>query len=115
VAAGTIVPITLVIENRGEYPIDMCFRGRTITFDVRVWKAGDDVVWQRLAGEFVPAILGLRVLAPGERIETRAEWDQCTNGGDAVAPGQYMVRGFLLTDAPTPIETAAMPLRIAPS
>jgi hypothetical protein len=69
------------------------------------------VVWRRLAGEVIPAVVQLRTLAPGEVLELRAEWDGRPARG-APAPGDYWVRGLLLTDGPEPLATPAAGLRI---
>ena len=112
VTSGASVPITLRIENSTEQSIELYLRGRTITFDVRVWNAAGELVWERLANEIIPAIIALTVLAPGASVESRTQWDQRTNRGDLVPPGRYTVWGSLLTDAPKPIETATVPLSI---
>jgi hypothetical protein len=111
VRAGQRVPVTLRAENVGGRPLELSLRGRTIAFDVVVSRADGEVVWRRLEGEIIPAILRLEVLAPGRVLELRAEWDQRTNGGLSVGTGRYVVRGLLLTDA-EPWETPPAPLRI---
>ena len=98
VRAGRRVPLTLTIENRGTRPLDLYLRGRGITVDVEVARAGGEVVWRRLEGEIIPAILHLRTLAPGERLEVEVEWDQRTAGGAPVAPGAYLARALLLVE-----------------
>ena len=111
VRSGERVPITLRAENIGARPLELYLRGRTIAFDVVVTREGGEVVWRRLEGEVIPAILRLEVLAPGQVLELRAEWDQRTNDGVPVGGGSYVVRGLLLTDA-EPWETPPATLRI---
>ena len=110
VAAGEPVPITLRIANTAKRPIELHLQGRTITFDVVVHR-GDAVVWRRLEGATVPAILQLRTLAAGEVIELKDVWRQTDARGVQVAPGDYTVSGSVPTDG-KPLRTAAAALRI---
>ncbi len=98
VRAGEPVRLELRAENVAPRAVDLYLRGRTPTFDVVIARAGGGVVWRRLEGEIIPAIVGLRALRPGERLQVEATWDQRTNGGEAVEPGDYVVEGSLLTD-----------------
>ena len=104
--------MTLRVENPGDRPLDLCLRGRTITFDVVVTGLGGDVVWRRLHGKIIPAILRLETLAPREVLELPATWDQRRNDGDLVLVGAYLVRATLLTDTEPPLETPIVELRI---
>jgi len=98
----------LRVSNRGARPLDLYLRGRTVTVDVVVTRAGGEVVWRRLEGEIIPAIVHLRTLAPGERLEVAAVWDQRTNLGIPAGPGEYAARGFLLVEGdPVPTPPAA--------
>jgi hypothetical protein len=110
---GATVPITLLVENPSEQPLDLYLRGRDIAFDVVVARANGDVAWRRLEGEIIPAILQLRTLAPHEVLELRAQWDQRTNRGRPVDAGLYSVRGVLLTEEQVPLETPIAQLRIS--
>lgn len=111
VRAGGRVPITLRVENHERGPLDLYLRGRTTTFDVEVTDTGGTVVWRRLEGEIIPAIVHLRTLAPGERFEIGTTWDQRTTQGRPIPPGAYSVRGLLLVEG-KPLETVPVPLRI---
>ena len=111
--AGAPVPMALRVENAAARPLDLYLRGRTIAFDLVVERADGRPIWRRLEGEMVPAIVQLRTLAPGEVLELRARWNGRTARG-APAPGDYVVRGLLLTDGPDPLATPAAPLRILP-
>ena len=105
VSAGEPVRFTILVGNRGATPLDLCLRGRSITVDVEVRRADGALAWRRLAGEIIPAILHLRTLAPGVRIEVGAVWDQRTDRSTAVGPGEYVARGLLLVEGdprPTP-------------
>jgi len=112
VAPGAPVPITLRAENVAGRPLDLYLRGRTVAFDVTVESAAGDTLWRRLEGEVIPAIVQVRTLAPGERLELRATWGQRRRSGVPAGPGDYTVRGALLTDAPEPLQTPPTLLRI---
>jgi Intracellular proteinase inhibitor len=112
VAPGAQVPITLRAENVAGRPLDLYLRGRTAAFDVTVESAAGDTLWRRLEGEVIPAIVQMRTLAPGERLELRATWDQRRRSGVPAGPGDYTVRGALLTDVPEPLRPPPAPLRI---
>lgn len=81
------------VRNEGTEAITLYLRGRAPILDVEVTDAGGDVVWSRLAGQVVPAILQMVPLAPGARLTARARWRA------RVPPGVYGVRAGLLTDA----------------
>lgn len=110
VAAGQPVPVTLRISNTGDRPIDLYLQGRPIAFDLTV-RHGDQVVWRRLEGATVSAILQIRTLAPGEALDLTETWNQEGTGGRRVDPGDYTVSGSVLTDR-TPLKAAPAPLRI---
>lgn len=114
VRAGDSVPIALRVENVSDEPIDLHLRGRTIAFDLVVAGADGEVAWSRLEGEVIPAILRVETLGSGERLELEDTWDQRSNAGEAVAPGDYSVRGELLTEG-EPLSTPSVPLRIIPA
>jgi hypothetical protein len=108
---GEPVPMELQLENRTGRALDLYLRGRTITFDVVVARPSGEVVWQRLQDEIIPAIVHLRTLAPGERLELEAVWDQQTNQGRALEAGEYTAHGVLLVEG-EPLKTPSVPLRI---
>jgi hypothetical protein len=98
VAAGVPVPIAIRIGNTTARPIELHLQGRTVVFDLIVSR-GDIVVWRRLEGESVTAILQLRMLAPGEVLELKDTWLQKDGTGRPVGPGEYSVTGVVPTDA----------------
>jgi hypothetical protein len=97
VEAGTLVPITIRITNTGTHAIELHLQGRTTVFDLIVSRR-DTVVWRRLDGRAVAAILQLRTLAPGEVLELKDSWPQVDRGGRRVEPGEYRVTGEVPTD-----------------
>lgn len=110
VRAGERVPLMLELENRRPLPLDLYLRGRSITFDVVVTRADGELIWRRLEGEVIPAIVHLRTLAAGERLELEAVWDQRTNRGSPLEPGEYAARGLLLVEG-EPLATPPVAFR----
>jgi Intracellular proteinase inhibitor len=111
VAAGAPVPIAIRIANTADRPIELHLQGRTTVFDLIV-NRGDLVVWRRLEGESIPAILQLRMLAPGEVLELKDTWQQVDHAGRRVGPGEYSVTGVVPTDA-APIRAGPVTLTTA--
>ena len=93
VARGVRVPIGLEIANVSGRALDLHLRGREITVDVRVRDASGAVVWHRLEGAAVPAILQLVTMTPGETLALEEEWVP----GDA-PPGRYTIDAELLAE-----------------
>ena len=110
--AGRPVPIVLRARNAGPRRRELYLLGRTPTFDITVTAEDGRMIWRRLQDSTVPAILQVRTLAPGEELKARYDWDQRANGGAAVGPGRYTVRGALLTGSPPPLETPAAALEV---
>lgn len=109
-AAGQPVPVTLRISNTGDRPIDLYLQGRPVAFDLVVQR-GSEVVWRRLEGETVSAILQIRRLGPGEVLDLTEAWKQEDSAGRPVAPGDYTVSGSVLTDR-EPLRAPPAHLRI---
>jgi hypothetical protein len=110
VAPGAPVPMAIRIGNTAQRPIELHLQGRTVTFDLIV-RRGDSVVWRRLEGAAVPAILQIRMLGPGEVLELKDTWPQKDNAGRQVEPGEYSVSGTVPTDA-APLRAGPVPLTI---
>ena len=114
VRAGEAVPITLRLMNTGQSPATIYLQGRPVAFDIVVSRRGGAVVWRRLEGAVVSAVLQVRTLAPGEVLEFSDKWSQQSNLGKSVGPGEYLVTGVLPTDPPAELRTQPVPLRILP-
>jgi Intracellular proteinase inhibitor len=110
VAAGAPVPIAIRIGNTTARPIELHLQGRTVVFDLIVSRGGA-VVWRRLEGQSLAAILQLRMLAPGEVLELEDAWQQEDGTGRPVGPGTYSVTGMVPTDA-SPIRAGPVTLTI---
>lgn len=114
VRLGEPVPIMLRLTNTADRPITLYLQGRPLAFDVTVRRKDGSIVWRRLEGQVVSAILAVRQLKPGGALEFEEVWGQISNDGKPVSPGEYSVTGALPTDAPTPLETSPASLRIVP-
>jgi len=114
VGAGSALAFRLVLSNDDTMPVVLYLRGREPTFDLRVSGAGGEVVWERLAGAQIQAIIRAETLEPGARREFADRWPLVDRRGLPVAPGEYVLEGALLTDAPEPLRTAPRPLRVTP-
>ena len=114
VRAGEPVPLALRATNRGAGPATLYLRGRPVAFDVIVTDAHGKVMWRRLRGATISMVLQVRELAPGESLELEDTWDQRTNAGVRVPPGEYRLTGRLLTDTDRALETPPVRLRITP-
>jgi hypothetical protein len=112
VRTGEPVPIGIRVQNVSGGPLDLYLRGRTIAFDIVVSREPGEIVWRRLEGEVIPAILRIETLRPGEVLELSDVWDQRDDHGRAVPAGSYAVRGEILTEGPEPLTTPPRRLRI---
>lgn len=111
VRAGETVRFTLQVQNVSTRTFDLYLRGRETTFDVQVSNASGALLWQRLAAAVIPAIVHIRPLAPRERFELTADWDQRDDQGKPVGPAEYKARGFLLAEG-APLATERKTLMI---
>lgn len=98
VHAGDPVPLTLRVQNVSDRTVDLYLTGRPVAFDLFVTDGSGEVVWRRLEDTVIPAILQIRTLGPGEGLEFEDSWDQRTNSGELVPPGEYAVRGEVLAE-----------------
>ncbi|HKT58430.1 MAG TPA: BsuPI-related putative proteinase inhibitor [Gemmatimonadales bacterium] len=112
VRAGEPVPIQLVLTNRTERPLTIYLQGRPLAFDITVSREDGTVIWRRLQGQVVSAILAVRELKPAESLSFDAVWDGRLRDGRAAPPGRYLITGHLPTDKPEGLTTAAVSLQI---
>jgi len=111
-AAGRPVPIILTLTNRATHPMSLAMQGRPPAFDITVARRDGQVVWRRLAGQVVPAILAVRTLAPAETLTFSATWDGRAADGSPSVPGRYVVTGSLPSDPPEVLTTPPEPLEL---
>lgn len=112
VRVGEPVPVTLRVTNTGKQPVELYLTGRPVAFDIIVARPGGEIVWRRLQGETVAAILQVRILASGDSLEFKDEWNQRTDAGESVEAGDYTLRGVLLTDEAEGLRFGEVPLRV---
>jgi hypothetical protein len=114
VRRGDSVPIVLRLVNDADTAVDVALQGRPVAFDVTVTRPDGELVWRRLAGETVTAILQLRTVAAGESLDFRTAWDQRSADGATVPAGEYVVRGAVPSDPPTVLRSGRAKLKILP-
>jgi hypothetical protein len=111
-APGEAIDVVLRVRNDTPRTVELGLRGRDPTFDVVVADAGGRIVWRRLEGAALLAILRLRPLAPGEEMVLRARWDGRMRDGVQAPAGEYAVQALLHTDEAVPLSTRPVPLRL---
>jgi hypothetical protein len=114
VRRGEPVPVAVRVSNTGTHPLELYLRGRSPTLDLVVRDTRGGIVWRRLQGEVIPAIVHVLVLQPGASFELRAGWDQTTAAGTPAPPGVYRLRGELLIDHRDPLETNPVSVEVTP-
>jgi uncharacterized protein (DUF58 family) len=112
VHVGEPLPIELVLTNRTERPLTLYLQGRPLSFDITIRREDGSVVWRRLEGQVVSAILAVRELGPADSLTFEAVWDGRVAGGHSVPPGRYQIVGSLRTDTPEGLTTVPAPLQI---
>ncbi len=114
IRAGEPVPVSLRLTNTSGRSLTVYLQGRPTAFDIIVKDGRGAVLWRRLEGQTITAILGLRTLEPGEIISFEDVWPQRDQAGGMVGPGAYTLTGELPTDGPEPIRTPAAVVRVLP-
>jgi hypothetical protein len=90
---GARVPVAMTIRNTTAKPIDLYLHGRGPTLDVIVRATDGRLVWQKLTGENLRAILKIHPLRAGETLTVGGEWP-------AAEPGEFTVIGVVLSESP---------------
>jgi hypothetical protein len=112
--SGRPVPLVFSVLNPGNPSVTLQLLGREPTADFRISDSQDRVVWSRLRGQTMLGALRLYQLGAGKRLRWSHTWDQRTDGGTFAPPGEYLVRGVLLTDVPGGLASPPFRLRITP-
>ena len=94
------VPLVFTVTNTGKSSLTLQLLGRTPTADFQVSDPDGRRIWSLLGGKTLVSVLQLFSLNGGKVLSFRQVWNQHTDAGLAVPPGEYLVRGVLLTDAP---------------
>lgn len=112
--SGRPVPLVFSVLNAGKTSVTLQLLGRTPTADFVVEDAAGRQVWSLLRGQVMLGALRLYPLAAGKRLRWTHTWDQRSDAGKLVPPGDYLVRGVLLTDAPGGRASPAVRMPIVP-
>ncbi len=104
------MPLVFSVGNGGRAPVTLNLMGRTPTADFVVTDSRNRAVWSLLRGRSMLGALRVYPLGPGQRLRVRQVWDQRSDGGSLVAPGEYLIKATLLTDQPGGL--AAPPVRV---
>jgi len=103
VRAGGSATVKLRVRNAGSAPLTIYLRGRDIAFDLVVRDQLGRIVWRRLEGQMIPAVVRAVTLEAGRQLEFHDAWHP---PGD-LPPGSYTIVGELLRDEPDPFRTPA--------
>jgi len=99
VAYGADLPLVIEITNTGSETLDLEIGageeyGYAGAFDFWIAPGESKILWHWNCGKAYPAILGLKSLAPGEKIAMQGTWEQIDYNSEPVAPGNYLVNGI---------------------
>jgi hypothetical protein len=106
------VPFVFTVTNPGRVSVTLHLLGRTPTADFRVSDARGRIIWTRLHARTLLGPLRLSSLGAGKSLSFRHVWDQRGDTGDPVPPGEYLIRGVLLTDEAEGLASPSARLRI---
>jgi hypothetical protein len=106
------VPLVFTITNPGKVSVTLQLLGRTPTADFQVSDTRGRSIWSRLKGQTLLGALRLFPLDAGKSLIFRQVWDQRTDTGSPATPGEYLIRGVLLTDDPKGLPSLSARLRI---
>lgn len=109
---GVPVPLVFTVTNTGKVSVTLQLLGRTPTADFRISDRRGRTIWTRLRGQTLLGALRLFPLDAGKSLSFRQVWNQRTDRGRPVAPGEYLIRGVLLTDHPGGLASPPAHLRI---
>ena len=92
------MPLVFTVTNTSAESVTLHLMGRTPAADFRIADAQGRTIWSRLRGQPVLGALRLYPLGAGEALVFRYVWPGRVESGSLVLPGDYLVRGVLLTD-----------------
>src|SRR5688500_18062407 len=90
-AVGDNVPISVVVQNQRNRPVDLHLTGREIVFDIMIVRPDSSTLWQRLQHGAVQQIVQLKRLQPREALTLYERWI-------ATEPGTFIIGAKLPTD-----------------
>lgn len=106
------MPLVFTVTNPDRITVTLYLMGRTPTADFLVTDSRGGAVWSLRHGQTIMASLQVHPLGAGKSLSFRHVWNQRADTGKPVPPGNYLVRGVLLTDRPGGLESAAATVRI---
>ena len=106
------MPLVFSVTNAGKVVITLQLMGRVPSADFQVSDAQGRLVWSRLRGQTMMGALRLYPLDAGKSLSFRHTWDQRADTGRLAPPGDYTIRGVLLTDDPKGLASPPAPLRV---
>jgi hypothetical protein len=106
------VPLVFTITNTGKVSVTLQLLGRTPTADFQVSDPRGRIIWSRLRGQTLLGALRLFPLDAGKSLSFRQVWNQRTDTGSPAAPGEYLIRGVLLTADPKGLASPTARLRV---
>jgi hypothetical protein len=92
------VPLVFRVTNSGKESLTLYLMGRKPAADFRISDESGRVIWSRLRGQTMLGALRLYPLGAGEALVFRHVWNGHADSGGIVPPGEYAIRGVLLTD-----------------
>ncbi|MDP3062847.1 MAG: BsuPI-related putative proteinase inhibitor [Chloroflexota bacterium] len=90
--AGKPIPLKLRVKNAGTQPVRIEYGEPR---DFVVTRPDGSPVWYSMCGVVWPLVLYTKTLEPGEEMVVEGVWDQADDSSEGVAPGKYLVSGFL--------------------
>lgn len=110
VPADRPLPLKLTLANTSTDAVQVTLGGRPpYDFVVTTENGTEAARWSR--NQVIQAILELRTMSAGERVEYNVEW-VAADGRGVLPPGSYVMRGMLNLDPPDKMETAPKRFRV---
>jgi hypothetical protein len=106
------VPLVFAVTNAGKVPVTLQLLGRIPSADFQVSDSRGRMVWTRLRGQTMLGALRLYPLNGGKTLTFREVWKQRGDDGKLVPPGEYLIRGVLLSDDPKGLASPPARIRI---
>jgi hypothetical protein len=111
---GTPVPLVFTVTNAGSASVTLQLLGRVPSADFRVSDTHGRMIWTRLRGQTMLGALRLYALGAEKALVFRDIWNSVDDAGNEVPPGDYLIRGVLLTDDPEGLASSDVLVRIGP-
>lgn len=109
---GEPVPLLFTVTNTGRSTVTLQLLGRIPSADFRITDPDGRAIWSTLRGKTLVTALRLFPLEAGKSLTFRHTWNQRSDAGARVTPGEYLIRGVLMTDAPEGLASPATRITI---